>query len=109
MEPLGDLLGVPLVVELQEPGEDFTASRFADREPGALLGLVEAVSEVEVGPAVGGSDGFVHLDVEVTELLDVGSGFVGSRGSGCIVLVRPFLRESMTFDAVFDDNFSPIE
>ena len=77
MEPLGNLLGVPLVVELQEPGEDFTASRFADREPGALLGLVEAVAEVEVGPAVGGSDGVVHLDVEVTELLDVGRGLFG--------------------------------
>jgi hypothetical protein len=38
---------------------------------------VEAVTEVEVGPAVGGGDGLVHLDVEVTELLDVGSRFVG--------------------------------
>jgi hypothetical protein len=27
--------------------------------------LVEAVAEVEVGPAVGGGDGLVHLDVEV--------------------------------------------
>ena len=77
MEALRDLLGVPLVVELQEAGEDFTAGRFADREADALLGLVEAVAEVEVGPAVGGGDGLVHLDVEVTELLDVGGGFVG--------------------------------
>ena len=72
-----DLLGVPLVVELQQAGEDFAAGRLADREPGALLGLVEAVAEVEVVPAVGGGDGFVHLDVEVAELLDVGGGFVG--------------------------------
>ena len=77
MEALIDLLGVPLVVELQEAGEDFPAGRLADREPGALLGLVEAVAEVEVVPAVGGGDGLVHLDVEVTELLDVGGGFVG--------------------------------
>ena len=77
VEALGDLLGVPLVVELQEAGEDFPAGRLADREAGALLGLVEAVAEVEVGPAVGGGDGLVHLDVEVTELLDVGGGFVG--------------------------------
>ena len=77
MEALLDLLGVPLVVELQEAGEDFSAGRLADREPDALLGLVEAVAEVEVVPAVGGGDGLVHLDVEVTELLDVGGGFVG--------------------------------
>ena len=77
VEALSHLLGVPLVVELQQPGEDFAAGRLADREPGALLGLVEAVAQVEVGPAVGGGDGPVHLDVEVAELLDVGGGFVG--------------------------------
>ena len=77
VEALLDFLGVALVVELQQAGEDFPAGRFADREPDALLGLVEAVAEVEVGPAVGGGDGLIHLDVEVTELLDVGGGFVG--------------------------------
>ena len=76
VEALGDLLGVPLVVELQEAGEDFPAGRLADRESDALLGLVEAVIEVEIKPAVGGGDGIVHFDVELTELLDVGSGFV---------------------------------
>jgi hypothetical protein len=64
VQPLGDLLGVAFVVELQEAGEDFPASGLADREPSALLGLVEAVVEVEVVPAVGGGDGLVHLDVE---------------------------------------------
>ena len=77
MEALFDFLGVPFVVELQEAGEDFPAGRLADREPDALLGLVEAVSEVKVGPAVGGGDSFVHLDVEVTEFLDVGGGLIG--------------------------------
>ena len=57
MEPLLDLLGVPFVVELQEPVEDFPAGRLADREPSPLLGFVEAVAEVEVSPAVGGDDG----------------------------------------------------
>jgi len=75
VEALTDLLGVPLVVELQEAGEDFAAGRLADREPGALLGLVEAVAEVV--PSAGGGDGPVHLDVEVAERLDVGGGFVG--------------------------------
>ena len=32
VEALGDLLGVSLVVELQEAGEDFPACRLADRE-----------------------------------------------------------------------------
>ena len=33
VEALGDLLGVPLVVQLQKAGEDFAAGRLADREP----------------------------------------------------------------------------
>ena len=77
MEPLGNLLGVPLVVQLQEPGEDFPTSRFADREPGALFGLMEAVSEVEVAPAVGGGDGSINFDVEVSKSLNVDRRFVG--------------------------------
>ncbi|MBV8310687.1 MAG: hypothetical protein JO344_09905 [Planctomycetaceae bacterium] len=77
MEALLDFLSIAFVVELQEAGEDFPAGRLADSEPDSLLGLVEAVAEVEIGPAVGGADGLVHLDVEVTEFLDVGSRFGG--------------------------------
>ena len=77
VESLLHFLGVAFVVELEQAGEDFTAGGFADRVADALLRLVEAVAEVEVGPAVGGGDGVVHLDVELTELLDVGAGFVG--------------------------------
>ena len=73
VQPLLDFLGVSLVVQLQQAGEDFTAGRFADRVADALLRLVEAVAEVEVGPAVGGGDGVVHLDVKLTEFLDVGA------------------------------------
>ena len=57
------------LLDIVEPDEDFTAGRLADREAEALLRLVEAVAEVEVGPAVGGCDGLVHLDVEVTKFL----------------------------------------
>ena len=77
MEALRDLPSVPLVVELQQASEDLPTGRLADREPGALLGLVEAVAEVEVVPAVGGGDDLIHLDMEVAELLDVGGGLVG--------------------------------
>src|SRR5271157_1719034 len=90
VEALLDFLGVPFVVELQEAGEDFTAGRFTDREPGALLGFVEAVPEVHVRPAVGGSDGVVHLDVEVTEFLDVTGRFVWIM-EAVVGLGQPFL------------------
>src|SRR6266498_1592597 len=56
MEPLLHLLRIPLVVQLQEAGEHLAAGGLADGEADALLGLVEAVAEIEVGPAVGGSD-----------------------------------------------------
>src|SRR5205807_1587952 len=59
------------------PTEDFTAGGFADRKAEALLRLVEAVAEVEVGPAIGGGNGFVHLGVEFSEFLNVGVVFVG--------------------------------
>ena len=77
MQPLLDLLGVALVVELQEAAEDFAAGGFADREADALLGFVEAVAEVEIVPAVGGGNGLVHLDVQFPELVDIRGGFVG--------------------------------
>jgi len=77
MEALLDFLVVALVVEVQEAGEDFPTGRLADRESGALLGLVEAVTEVEIGPTVGGGNGLVHLDVEATEFLDIGRRLVG--------------------------------
>ena len=67
MESLGDFLGVSLVIQFQEAGKDFTTSGFTDREPSALLGFVEAVTEFEVGPAVGSGDGIVHFDVKITE------------------------------------------
>ncbi len=76
MQPLGDFLGVAFVVELQQAGEDFTAGGFADREAEALLGFVEAVAEVEIGPAVGRRHGVVHLDVQFPELLDVLGGLL---------------------------------
>ena len=83
MEALTDFLGVACVVELQEAGEDFSAGGFADRVADALLSLVEAVAEVEVGPAVGGGDGPVQLDVEVTKLFGCRRRLRRERGSGC--------------------------
>ena len=77
VETLGDLLGVSLVVELEEPGEDFPTSRFANREPGALLSLVEAVAEVEVRPVISDGNLFIHLHVEVTEPLNERRRFIG--------------------------------
>ena len=78
MKSLLLFLGVAFVVELQQAVEDFTAGGFADRVADALLRLVEAVAEVEIGPAVGGGDGAVHFDVQLSELLDVGVASSGS-------------------------------
>ena len=35
------------------------------------------MTEIEVVPAVGGGNGVVHLDVEVSEILDIGGSLVG--------------------------------
>ena len=55
-EPLGNLLGVSLVAELQEPGENFSTGSFANRESDALLVLVEAVNRMG-----GESNGAIHF------------------------------------------------
>ncbi len=62
---------------LEQAGEDFPAGGFADGEADALLGFVESVVEVQVGPAVGGSNRLIHFDVKITELLNVGGSLVG--------------------------------
>src|SRR5690349_5306257 len=49
VKPLADLLFVPLVVELEEAGEHLAPGGLAEREPNALLRLMEAVSKIEVG------------------------------------------------------------
>jgi hypothetical protein len=72
MQYLGDFFGVAFVVELEESLEDLTTGGFADRESLALLGWVEIVAEIEISPAVGGSDGLIHFDVQFSELVDVG-------------------------------------
>jgi hypothetical protein len=56
---------------IQEAGKDFTAGVFANREPSALLRLVEAMTKIEVGPAVRRGNGVVHLHVVVTEFSDI--------------------------------------
>src|SRR5665213_1298406 len=53
VQPLLHFLGVAFVVQPEQAAEDFTAGGFTDRVTDALLRLVEAVAEVEVGPAVG--------------------------------------------------------
>src|SRR4051812_32007907 len=63
--------------QFEEPTKNITPSRFADREADTLLRLVKPVVEVEVGPAVGGGNGLIHLDVEFPEFLNVLGGFVG--------------------------------
>src|SRR5262249_12573255 len=63
VQPLPGFLGVSLVVQLQQAGENFPPGVFADRVPQPLLRLMEAVAQFEVSPAVGGRNQLVHLDV----------------------------------------------
>jgi hypothetical protein len=56
-----DFLGVALVVQLQQASEDVTTGEFADGVTQPLLRLVEAVAQVEVGPAVGGNECLVNV------------------------------------------------
>src|SRR5262245_23888274 len=37
---------------------------------------VEAVAQIQVGPAISGGNGLVHLDVKLAEFLDVGDCFL---------------------------------
>ena len=101
MQPLRHFLGVAFVVQLKKAGENFTPGGFADREADALLRLVKAVAEVEVGPAVGGGYGVVHLDVELAELLDVGTGVVG--------VVEAVVGLSQPFPPGGSDSFTALE
>ena len=89
------LLVVAVVVEGQELVQDVDASLRADREAGALRGLVEAVAEIDLPPGrqrrgrdpvleladlrlallvegVGLADRLVDLDVDLAEMDDVG-------------------------------------
>src|SRR5205823_48132 len=76
VQSLLNFLRKAFVVQLEQASEDFTAGWFVDRVANALLRLVEAVAEVEIGPAIGGGYGLVHFDVELTEFLDVGARFI---------------------------------
>ncbi len=72
VESLLLFLGVSFVVEFQKALQDFMAGGFADGEADALLGFVEVMAEFKIGPAVCGSYRLIHLDVQITELLNVG-------------------------------------
>lgn len=90
MQPLSDFFGIVLVVEFQQAGKDFSAGGFAYRVAQPLLRLMEAVAQVEVGPAIGGGNGLIHFDVELTELQNVGTGFSGVV-EAVVGLRQPFL------------------
>ncbi len=61
MQSLLNFLGVAFVVQFQQTLQDFTTGGFTDGEADALLGLVEAVVECEIVPAVGGGDGDIDI------------------------------------------------
>src|SRR5450759_202567 len=58
------------MVQGEQAVEDSASCAFGDGIADALLGLVEAVTQVEVGPAICDGDGVVHLYDKLTESLD---------------------------------------
>ncbi len=46
MHPLPQFLGVALVIQLEQAGEDFPASMVADREADTLFRVMKAVSQL---------------------------------------------------------------
>ena len=78
------LRGVAFVVQGEQAVEDLAPGGFGDGVADALFGLVEAVAEVEVGPAVGGGDSVVHLDVQRAEGGDVVRDLVRRVEIGCM-------------------------
>jgi hypothetical protein len=55
---------MPLMIEGQQPIQQFAAGGFGDGETNALLGVVEAVIQGEVLPAIRGSHGAIHFNVQ---------------------------------------------
>jgi hypothetical protein len=66
----GDLLAVALVVQLEQAIQQLDPRDLADREAPALPGLVEAVAQIEIVPAISGEHREVELDVQVAQRLN---------------------------------------
>jgi len=67
------------VIQSKEEGEDLAAGGITEGETEALAGFVETVAEV--GPAVGGGNGYLHLDFEVAKVAISIDGGWDSEGS----------------------------
>lgn len=68
---------MPLMIQRQQPIQQFTAGGVRDGETNALFGVVEAVIQGEVLPAIRGGHGLIHLDVQFPQLLNVRGAVVG--------------------------------
>ena len=92
------------VDEFQQALQNFTAGGFAGREAKPLFCFMEVVAEFEVIPAVGGGNRLIHLDVQITELLNVGGSLVGVVeavvGLGQTFIVIAQHCSSMNFDSL---------
>ena len=60
------------VFELQQALQDFTAGGFANDETDALLGFVEVVVQIEIGPEIGRSNCLIYRHMEFSEFLNLG-------------------------------------
>ena len=61
------LIGLPLVVQREQPAQHLPSRLVADCETYPLFGLVTAVAEIEIGPTVGKRHSAVHIYVKLAE------------------------------------------
>ena len=67
MQPLPHILFIPLMVQAQQPCQHLMPDFFRDGVTNSLGHLVEAVSQVQVAPAIGRSRNVVHLHMQFTQ------------------------------------------
>lgn len=65
VKPFAHFFGVARVIEFEQAVKDLAPCRAADGVAYALFGFVKAVIEMQVRPAVGGSNRIIHLDEQL--------------------------------------------
>ena len=64
------------MIQRQQPIQQFAAGGFADGETNALFRVVEAVIELQILPAIRGSDGAIHFKMQVAQGLYIGGAVI---------------------------------
>src|SRR5690606_9402518 len=91
---------VAFEVERQQPLEHLTAGGIADGVMDTLRGVVEAMFQRQTVPPIGSGDRFVHLSMQVAQILNIGAVLVGLVET-VISLRQPFISDEHNVAASF--------